>query len=161
MDGSTSFWLGAALAIPVGIGVNLATPHLQAILGQHSSRWRNRIAAKKMRDEALASWLTSDQSAMIARASMAIMDALQYAFTSITLFVATLAFIWLTEYSGMTFSVLAVIAATAGLMQFLKLLNHIRRVRRIGNEINAIKGWPLWGDDPRDVALRSGEEPIS
>lgn len=149
MNGDTSFWLGLALAIPIGIGVNLATPYLQTALARRSSRWRHEAAQRQERDQALASWLVSDQKAILLRANVAIMDALEYAFTSMALFVAALVFIGIVRFSTVTFAALALLSATAGLVQFIKLLNHIRRVRRIANEINAAMGWPRLGQDPR------------
>ncbi|WP_143263913.1 hypothetical protein [Amycolatopsis kentuckyensis] len=43
MDGVTGFWLSLLLAVPIGIGVNLATPKFQALIARRSEKAKLRL----------------------------------------------------------------------------------------------------------------------
>ncbi|MEU4427628.1 hypothetical protein AB0F81_43980 [Actinoplanes sp. NPDC024001] len=65
MIGDLSFWLGLALAIPVGLGVNLMTPAAARQLSQYSARARRRVAQATEDEAELVDWLAQNREAFI------------------------------------------------------------------------------------------------
>ncbi|MFI7553098.1 hypothetical protein ACIBQ2_25515 [Micromonospora sediminimaris] len=61
----TSFWVGMAVAVPIGILVNLITPPIGRFVAKRNSAVRRRMAENGQLEKDLANWLIANPQAMV------------------------------------------------------------------------------------------------